>query len=195
VDVGDLDVEQAQYDRGQVHQGDAAGGRDHAELEVLGGPDQPAAVGEQQREQGAEGQQDRLEHDALEACLVECRNGAQEQALRQRIERRADRRPLLLEDGGHGQHEAADQAAPQVQARAAGELAGIGQRLVPGEGRGDHRQQQQQAGLVDGAVEGHRPGAARDHRAAAGVEEGGIGEGWVAAAHVGLLGRVWMPAA
>src|SRR5690606_40945449 len=46
VDEGDPDVEEAQHDRGQVHQGDAAGGRDHAQLEVLGGPDQAAAVGE-----------------------------------------------------------------------------------------------------------------------------------------------------
>jgi len=104
--------------------------------------------GLQHREQGAEGQQHRLQHDAVETRLVARRDRAREQAFEQRMERCADRRPALLEDGGHGRHEAADQSAPQVQARAAGELAGIGQCRVPGEGRGERRQQQQQAVLL-----------------------------------------------
>src|SRR3546814_6888055 len=56
--------------------------------------------------------------------------------------------------------------------------------LAPGEGRGHHRQHQQDRGLADRAVQGHRAaGGARDDGAAAEVEEGGILQSRVAATH------------
>ena len=54
VDVRHVVPNRPQHDRDQVDQRDAAGGRDHAELEVLRRPDQPAAVRHQQREQRAD---------------------------------------------------------------------------------------------------------------------------------------------
>src|SRR3546814_10602591 len=56
-----LEAEQAHADIDHVQQEDAAGGGDHAELEVLGGAHQPAAVGHQQRGHGAEGEPVRLQ--------------------------------------------------------------------------------------------------------------------------------------
>ncbi|KAG1306708.1 hypothetical protein G6F63_016539 [Rhizopus arrhizus] len=46
-----------------------------------------------------------------------------------------------------------------------------------------HGQQQQDAGLVGGAVEGHHLAGAGHHRAAGEVEEGRLGKSRVAAAH------------
>uniref|UniRef100_A0A914YWS1 Uncharacterized protein n=1 Tax=Panagrolaimus superbus TaxID=310955 RepID=A0A914YWS1_9BILA len=178
-----IDVEEAQHERGQVEQGNAAGGSDHAHLEVLCGLDHAAAVCEQQRGQGAEGQQHGLEHDARVLHVEQGRHGAQEQAFDQRVHRRGDRRPFLLEDGDQRQHQTADRATDGVQARAAGNLAVLVNRLAPGECRGQHGQQQQDAGLVGGAVEGHHLVGAGHHRTAGEVEEGRLGKSRVAAAH------------
>ncbi len=178
-----VDVEEAQHERGQVEQGDAASGRDHAQLEVLGGLDQAAAVREQQREQGAEGQQHGLEHDAGELGVEHGRDGAEEQAFHQRVHRRGDRRPFLLEDGDQRQHEAADGAAHGIQLGSGHDLAIVIDGLVPGESGRQHGQQQQEAGLVDGAVEGHCLVGAGHHRAAGEVEEGRLGKSRIAAAH------------
>ncbi|KAG1448104.1 hypothetical protein G6F57_016926 [Rhizopus arrhizus] len=183
VDHRDVDVEEAQYERGQVEQGDAAGGSHHAHLEVLGGLDHAAAVREQQRGQRAEGQQHGLEHDARVLHVEQRRDGAQEQALDQRVHRCGDRRPFLLEDGDQRQHQPADRAAHGIQLGCAHDLAVLVDGLVPGKGCGQHGQQQQDAGLVGGAVEGHHLAGAGHHRAAGEVEEGRLGKSRVAAAH------------
>src|SRR5690606_25214031 len=142
VDQRDLDAEEAQCDRRQVHQRDATGGCDHAELEVLGGLDQAAAVGEQHREQGAEGEHHRLHHDAFVQMVEQGRDRAQEEALDQRVQRRGDRRPGLLERGDQGQHQAADRTAPDIHGEAGCRGAVRPEGLVPGEGRGEHHEQQ-----------------------------------------------------
>ena len=183
VDHRHVDVEEAQHERGQVEQGDTAGGGDHAHLEVLGGLDHAAAVCEQQGGQGAEGQQHRLEHDARVLHVEQCRHGAQEQAFNQRVHRRGHRRPFLLEDGDQCQHQATDRATDGVQACAAGNLAVLVDRLAPGERCGQHGQQQQEAGLVGGAVEGHHLVGVGHHRTAGEIKEGRLGKSRVAAAH------------
>jgi hypothetical protein len=55
--------------------------------------------------------------------------------------------------------------------------------LRPGKGCGERQQQQHQPGLVDRAVERHRIRAAGVDGAAAEVEEGGILQDRIAAAH------------
>src|SRR5690606_4006458 len=63
--------------------------------------------------------------------------------------------------------------------------------LAPGEGRRQYRQQQQEAGLVDRAVERHRTAVARDDRPAAKIEEGRFLQCRIAAAYHGSL--MWLP--
>jgi hypothetical protein len=170
------------YDRRQIDQRNAAGCRDDAELEVLRGADQSRAIGKQQREQCAEREQHRLQHDAFEARVVDRGNGAEKEALDDRVQRRGHRRPFLLEDGGDREYEAADSAAQQVRHRADRALRREFD-LVPGERGGDDAQQEQQAGLVDGSVQGHRRAVAADDSAAGEIEERGFLQGGVAAAH------------
>ena len=64
--------------------------------------------------------------------------------------------PLLLEDGDHG----ADQAAEQAEhiSGATADMSRVGKKQVPGPGRGGDGADQQDAGLVHGAVQRHPVG-------------------------------------
>ena len=64
-----------------------------------------------------------------------------------------------------------------------------GEEAAPGVHRPDEGQHQQERGLVDRAVQGHRAGIAADHGAGAQVEEGGVAECRIAAAHAVVLDR------
>ena len=104
------DVEEAEKHLGHVKDEDAAGGRDHAEAKLLGDFDQAGFVGEEQHEERAEGESDRLHGDAGITLLEERRDAAEHEAFEQSIDGRGDRRPFLFETGDHGEDKAADEA-------------------------------------------------------------------------------------
>ena len=82
----------------QIEQRDAAGGRNHAELEVFGRSHEAAAIREQQRGERSERQPHRLADDARILRFEEQRDAAERQPFEARIDGRRDRREILLED-------------------------------------------------------------------------------------------------
>ena len=175
------EAEQTHAEVDEVEQGDAARCRDDAQLEVLRRADQPAAVGQQQRRQRAEGQPDRLDHDARIAHLEHGRDRADEKALQQRVQRCGDGRPRLLEDRHQRDDESAEAADEHVRHRVHGRR--IGEKLAPGPQRRAQRQHEQQRRAVHRAVEAHGARRRGDDGARAEVEKGGSLQGRIAASH------------
>ena len=94
VDGGEVDAEEAQHHFEQVEEHDAAGGRDDAHAELLRDLDHAGAIDDQQDEEGAEGEADGLNGDAGIAQLKSRRESAQDQAFKQRVDGRCDRRTI-----------------------------------------------------------------------------------------------------
>lgn len=179
----DADAEQAHAHEGyasaehaghhveHVEEGDSAGGDEHAALELGRGLDDAGLVEEEHHEKDGHGEADGLQHDATEDAVVEGGDGAQGKALGHGVNGRCVGRPLGLEDGGKGQHQAADGSADEPRhdvGAAAGQVPDVGAR--------QHQQHQHQGRLVDGAFHCHafRAGRAGEH-----AFEPGARKGWV----------------
>src|ERR1039458_9696333 len=151
VDGDETDAEEAQQHLHHVKEEDAAGGSDDAQAKLLRYLDQSGAIGQQQNEESAEGEAHRLDDNARIAEVEDSREAAERQAFEQRVDGRRDRRPLLLEDGDHGADESAEQSDKQPR-RHIREIARLKEEM-PRPGRGGHGADEQNAGLVDGAVQ------------------------------------------
>ena len=110
VDGGEVYAEESQDELQEVEDGDAAGGGDDAEAQLVGDLDEAGAIGDQHGDQRTEGERDCLNGDAMEAHFHQRRNAAQHQAFQQRVDGRGYAGPFLLEDGDHGDDESTDAA-------------------------------------------------------------------------------------
>src|SRR5262245_30901493 len=86
VDERDAGTEEAHHETDQVHQHDATGGRDDAELQVLRRLDEAGTVGEQQGAERPEGEKHRLAHQAGIACLEGDRDASEGEALESSVD-------------------------------------------------------------------------------------------------------------
>ena len=172
-----LDAEEAEHDLRHVEEGNAAGGGDNADAKLLRHLDDAGAVDDQQRKERSESQSHGFHGDAGIAEFQQRRDAAEDEALEERVDGRGDRRPLLFEDGDHGADEAAEEAAEHPRGDV-GEVARL-KEGVPGEGSGGDGAEEQDAGLVDGAVERHAVGCIHDAAVACSgdVAEGVLAEG------------------
>lgn len=137
----------------EVEQGDSPGSCGNADGKLLRDADDAGAVDEQHGEQGTEGEADSLDADAMIAGFKDCGDAAEEEAFAERVKRRSDRRPSLLEDGDHGKNEATD-GAEHEKAGDGCEVAALREQ-VPGVHGAGNSAQKQDTGLVDGAAQGH----------------------------------------
>ena len=144
IDCGKVNSEEPQHKLHQIKECNAAGGRDHSQLEFFGGANYAGAVGEQQNYQSAKGQPDGLYGDSVKARFIHRRDAAQHQAFQQRIQRRGNRRPLLLENGDQGNDEAAD--ATDHQRQDGGFRSGG--KSVPAPGCSEHGANQENPSLI-----------------------------------------------
>ena len=92
----------------------AASGGHNAQPEILCHRDKAGAIREQQNQQCAECQADRLNRDPGEAKLENSRDAAQRQTFQQRVSGRSHRGPFLLEDSNQRADKSADGPDPQL---------------------------------------------------------------------------------
>ena len=173
IDGGELEVEEAEDHLQEVEEGDGTGGGDDAEAELVSNADDAGAVDDEEGAEGAEGEGDGLHGDAGVANLKDGGDAAEDEAFAEGVGGGSDGRPLSLEDGDHGEDEPADEAEDEEAGGCAG-FAG-GEEGAPGEEGGGHGAYQQDAGFVDGAVEGHAGGAIDGDALKGFVIESGVG--------------------
>ena len=111
------DTKEPEHEAQQVDETDTAGRREHTELKVLCGADDPAPIREEERTEGAERQKDRLRHNAGVHLLEDVGDTAKRQSFERRVEGRRVRRPDRLEGGDHGDNEATNHPAPHPEHR------------------------------------------------------------------------------
>ena len=167
-------AEEAHHHADQVDHADAAGGGEHAELEVLGRLDEAGAVGHEQRSEGAEGEEDRLAHDPRIATLEADRDTAEREAFQCRIAGRRVGCPLLPHHRRDRHDEATDHADHGEHRDPR-----IGRTQVPGIGGRHEEDRGRERGLVDRAADRHD--VVRD--GGAWQTEGLAAEGRVAGSH------------
>ena len=180
-----MNAEEAEQHFGQVEEHDAASGCNDAEAELLRDLDESGTVGQQEHKERAEGEADGLDCDAGIAGVEDGGQAAEHHAFKQRVDGRGDRGPLLLEDGDHGEDQPAECADHQLR-RNAGRIVGL-KEGVPRPVGGCQGAEQQNAGFVHGAAEGHARGGVDGAAvpAAGKIAECILAESWIGCLHQG----------
>ena len=160
IDGDESNPEEAEHHLREVKETDAASGRDNPHPQSLSHLDKSGAISKEHGEEGAECEADGLYCNAGIAKVEGRRDAAEKQAFEQRVDGRGDWGPLFFEDGDHGEDKTAKDA-DEHEGRHTGEVAGLKEEM-PGPGRGGDGAKEQNAGLVDGAVDGHAVGEVGD---------------------------------
>src|ERR1700722_3018652 len=111
VDRRNRNVEETQDDLNEIEERDAAGGCDDAELEILRDANRAGFIRDEHDGKHTEGEADGVECDSGIRLVENGGDAAEKEPFEEGVDRRGDRCPIGLKDGGQRGDEAAEDAA------------------------------------------------------------------------------------